>query len=122
MDRSYISPGIAAKIEQASRRGAATGIALGPLVTIQLYRDTAAGEVTLPPKEVTVEYPNREPRAGGPAGGATEAYGVFTGWEPWDVQIEDRGRLPSGSSFRVTLVEEPASGVQRARFMLLSGG
>jgi len=122
MDRSYISPGVAAKIEQAARRGEATGMALGPRLFIQIWRDTPAGEVTLPAKEVTVTYPNQQASvAAGMAGGAMEVAGVFTGWDPWDVEIEDRGRFANGDKFRITLVEQPAYGVQRARFVIIEG-
>lgn len=125
MERSFVPPAAVARIHAAQRRGVATLLDVGPTVQLVLYRESADGatEALVGAKTVHVEYAGREaaPNAG-PAGGATESEGTFTGWAPWDVRREDRFVMPvSGTRGRITVVEEPANGAQRAGFALTRG-
>ncbi len=123
--RPFLSPATAARINAAATRGFATALAIGPVIPLTLHYDDAESgvETQIGPKDVLVEYANREAQvSGSPAGGYTESDGTFSAWAPWGARQGARFVLPSGARGRITLVEEARNGVVRARFSLRSGG
>lgn len=120
----YVSAGAAARIQAAAQRGLATGMRIFGTVPLTLYYDDDQDgtEVQVGPKDVLVEYADREAQVtGSPAGGFTDHDGTFSAFAPWPAKEGARFALPSGRRGRITLVEEERLGIQRARFSLRKG-